>query len=440
MMNTPSSVSQDDDQDDFSRRAVPLSNTLSGVHIGLVIVGGTIGIPVYLMSAKLGSSLGLAQALPAFALGCFILGILGALTSLCGSSTHLSTYRLVEFAFGRSGAKLVNLIIALSLIGWYSVTMNVFAQAMDSMVFDLSGISLHKAWYIVLGSALMCGITISGFKGIDILAILLVPIMLLFLIYAAVLAFNSSGDGTLWPSRGEHLSFSAAVFAVIGSYIVGVVIQPDYSRFAKNNRQAMAAVFIALGVSFPIVMLLCAIPGMATGEQDLIKIMLLLGIGAPAFALLVLGSWSSNVLSLYSSSLSAATIFTRAHLWQIIAVIAVLGTALAFLNMQEYLLGFLLLLGVSIPPIASIYSIEVLLFRRSRCDVDVLDREPRVNIIAFVAWLSASGFGFMVQQDIVAISSRIAAIDSILVSLVVYASLGFVTGRSTSNKPQALSK
>ena len=79
----------DQDQDDYSRNPVPQEKTLSGIHIALVLIGGTIGIPVYLMSANIGGSLGLSKAIPAFTIGCFILGILGALTSLSGSRTHL---------------------------------------------------------------------------------------------------------------------------------------------------------------------------------------------------------------------------------------------------------------------------------------------------------------------------------------------------------------
>ena len=45
------------------------------------------------------------------------------------------------------------------------------------------------------------------------------------------------------------------------------------------------------------------------GEPDILYVMILIGIGVPAFALLVLAAWSSNVLSLYSGSLAMATIF-----------------------------------------------------------------------------------------------------------------------------------
>jgi len=406
-------------QDDYSRNPVPQAKTLSGIHIAMVVIGGTIGIPVYLMSANIGGSLGLSKAIPAFAIGCFILGVMGALTSLSGARSHLSTYMLVEFAFGRVGARVVNFVIALALIGWYGVTMNVFAQAMDLTVMDLSGRSYPVSLYIIGGSFLMCAVTISGFKGIDKLAMILVPFMMFFLVYAAQLAAGQIVAWDMTSAAGEGISFAEAVSAVIGSYIVGVVIQPDYSRFAKSNRHALWSVFFALGISFPVVMILSAIPGIATGEQDLVKIMILLGIGIPAFLLLLLGSWSSNVLSLYSSALSLATIFTRVHLWWIIVSIGVIGTAMAFLDIQEHLVNFLLLLGIAIPPVASIYVIETLVIRKSRCDVETLAKEAPINLAAFLAWGLAIGMGLLAQNDIFSISS-IAAIDTIIVSSICY--------------------
>lgn len=408
-------------EDDFARQPVPADKTLSGIHIAFVVIGGTIGIPVFLMSANIGGQIGLSSAMMAFSFGCFILGILGGLTSLTGARTHLSTYMLVEFAFGRKGAKLVNLIIALSLIGWYGVTINVFAQAMDIVVRDLLNQELARVWYIFGGSILMCGVTVSGFKGIDKLAIILVPFMIIFLLYAAVISYDMIPSWDRGNSTSEGLDFSGAVSAVIGSYIVGVVIQPDYSRFAKSPRHALWAVFIALGVSFPIVMILSAIPALGTGESDLVKIMILLGIGVPAFLLLLLGSWSSNVLSLYSSALSFSTIVAHVPLWKIIVAIGTVGTGLAFLDIQEYLVDFLLLLGISIPPVAAIYVIEVLINRKSNCDIEGLKSEPAINKAAFFAWGSAILMGFLAQNSVFSITT-IAAMDTIVISAFIYLS------------------
>ena len=99
------------------------------------------------------------------------------------------------------------------------------------------------------------------------------------------------------------------------------------------------------------------------GEPDILNVMILIGIGVPAFGLLVLAAWSSNVLSLYSGSLAMATIFRGAGLTAIIAAFGVVGTALALTRVDEYLVAYLILLGITIPPVSSIYAVETLLFR-----------------------------------------------------------------------------
>lgn len=408
-------------QDDFSRDQVPQEKTFSGIHIALVMVGGTIAIPVFLMAAQIGGSLGLAKAIPAFFTGSLVLGIMVGLTSYVGAKTHYSTYMITEFAFGRSGAKFVNLIIALALIGWYGVISNVFAQASDRVVQDLTGWVIPIWFYVVVGSALMISVTVSGFKGLDKLALALVPLMTFFLLYAAWLSYEG---GAVWEKagNGETFTFSSGVSAIIGSYIVGVVIQPDYSRFARNIRHAMWAAFFALGVSFPMVMILCAIPSIATGENDLIQIMVVLGVGVPAFLLLLLSSWSSNVLNLYSSSLSLATIFTGARLRDIVMAIGVLGTAIAFMRAQDFFVHYLVLLGITIPPVAAIYIVNILWVRGGHCDAKDLLREPAIELRAFIVWIVAVTVGYSSHIGAPSITG-VAGLDSIIVAFLLYSTL-----------------
>ena len=77
-------------QSDFSTSQVPKSATFSGWHIALVVIGGTISIPGFLMAADIGANLGLANAARTFAIGCVILGTLAALTGLAGQKSGLS--------------------------------------------------------------------------------------------------------------------------------------------------------------------------------------------------------------------------------------------------------------------------------------------------------------------------------------------------------------
>ena len=425
------SVNSADAQDDFSRKPVPDSHTYSGLHIALVIVGGIIGIPAFLQASQVGGSLGLKEASFAFAAGCLILGVLGGLTSYVGAKTRYSTYMLTEFAFGRQGAKLVNLIIAISLIGWFAVICNVFADAALLTVEGAFAFSLPKWFFVIIGSILFVGITLSGFKGIDKLALFLVPLMLVFLFYAAFLSWDDVPSLTA-RSGDINLTFSMAVSSVVGGYIAGVVIQPDYSRFARNIKHAVWAAFLALFLVQAIVFFLAAIPSVATGELDLIKIMVSLGIGIPAFLLLLLSSWCSNVLCLYSSALSVSTIAVRVHLKTIIFAIGVVGTALAFAYSPQYFIGFLVLLGISIPPIASIYVVDALLVRRGSCQVEALDQEAAIDSVAFIAWIVASVLGYLSLKGFLTITGA-SALDTIVVASLVYSVLKITPIRQTWN-------
>ncbi len=406
-------TSKTKDDSDFSTSQVPSDATYSGWHIALVIIGGTISIPGFLMAANIGASLGLQTAAVAFISGCLVLGILAALTGLCGQKSGLSAYMLCEFAFGRWGGRFASFVVACSLIGWFGVISTIFAKAADLLATEVFSTSLPVELYVVFSGVLIVAVTISGFKGIDKLATALVPLMVIFLLLAAWLSIDDVGSWVS-PRGSENMTLALAISAVIGSYIAGVTIQPDYSRFAASRRGALGSAFVALGISFPLVLFCVAIPAVALGEPDLFKVMFALGIGIPAFLLLLLAAWSSNVLCVYSASLSLATIFLGFPLRNIVIAIGIVGTGLALVHVDEYLTQYLVLLGITVPPISSIYIVDAL-FLRNKFDEAALSQQPRLVYRAAIAWLTAVGFGYLSYAGIFSLTS-IAAIDSIVVA------------------------
>ncbi|MDE0271216.1 MAG: cytosine permease [Gammaproteobacteria bacterium] len=404
--------------DDFARGAVSGSAAATGLHLGLIIVGGTIGFAVFVISSQIGGALGYAKAGLAFAIGSLILGFMGAVTSYVGAKSRLSTYLLTEFAFGPTGAKIANLVVALSLVGWFGVICNTLGLATQEMMRDSWNIDVPPPVVITAASALMISVTAAGFTGIDRLALFLTPFMALLIGYAAFLALRADVGEPL--AVEQAFTFQTAVSAVVGTYIVGVIIQPDYSRFAVNVRHAVWSVFIALALFFPLVQFFSAVPSMATGEPSVVLVMSGLGIIVPAFFLLFLGAWSSNVLCLYSSSLSVATLMERARLSHIIIAIGVAGTALAYVMVQEAIVDYLVLLGITIPPIGAIYIVEAIFVRRFQMDLEELNGEPGFNIRAFGAWAGAIAVGYCSDQELMGIVG-IASIDSLIVASALYA-------------------
>ncbi|MDE0680103.1 MAG: cytosine permease [Gammaproteobacteria bacterium] len=398
---------------DFSRSQVPASATYTGWHIAFVIVGGTIAVPAFLMAANLGASLGLRDAAIAFGCGCFILGSMAALTGLCGQKSGLSAYMLNEFAFGRWGGRIASTVVSMTLIGWFGVTSALFGRIANLMGRSVFGIDWPVELYMVLGGGLIVAVTVTGFKGIDKLALALVPVMLGFLMMAAWMSLPQLEQWTE-PTGGTPMTLTTAISAIVGSYIAGVTIQPDYARFARSRRAALGSAFVALAISFPILLFCTAIPSIAYNEPDLLNVMIALGIGIPAFLLLILAAWSSNVLSVYSGALALATVFRRLDLRVLIVAVGTLGTFLALAGAGDYLIEYLVLLGITIPPISSIYLVDTLLFRK-RFDEVELSKRPRLALKALVTWIAAVSVGACSHFGLFTLTT-VAALDSIVVA------------------------
>ena len=406
---------------DFSKSQVPASATYTGWHIAFVIVGGTIAVPAFLMAANLGASLGLRDAAIAFGCGCFILGSMAALTGLCGQKSGLSAYMLNEFAFGRWGGRIASTVVSMTLIGWFGVTSALFGRAANLMGRSVFGIDWPVELYMVLGGGLIVAVTVTGFKGIDKLALALVPVMLGFLMMAAWMSLPQLEQWTE-PTGGTPMTLTTAISAIVGSYIAGVTIQPDYARFARSRRAALGSAFVALAISFPILLFCTAIPSIAYNEPDLLNVMIALGIGIPAFLLLILAAWSSNVLSVYSGALALATVFRRLDLRVLIVGVGALGTLLALAGAGDYLIEYLVLLGITIPPISSIYLVDTLLFRKRFDDVE-LSKRPRLALRALGTWIAAVSVGACSHFGLFTLTT-VAALDSIVVAAALSVILG----------------
>lgn len=404
--------------EDFARAAVPEHSGSSGLHLALIVVGGTIGFSVFIVSAQIGGALGFQKAGLAFVLGSLVLGLMGAATSYIGARSRLSTYLLTQYAFGPSGAKIANLTIALSLIGWYGVISNFVGMASQSILRDSFGIDVPAYWMVLLASTLMILVTLRGFQGIDRLALWLVPVMAGFVVFAAYKSTLYSG--VAGPMGAGAFSVKTAISAVIGTYIAGVIIQPDYSRFAGNTRHATWAIFIALGVIYPAILFLSAVPSIMVGDTDLLRVLGVLGLALPAFLLLLLGAWSSNVLCLYSSGLSIATVSTRLSLTHIILAIGIVGTAIALLPAQAYLVSFLVALGVIIPPIGAIYVLDAWLLRRFDFDEAQLVGARRYQWPALLAWAGGCSFGFAAHFGYGTLSG-VASFDALILTSCLFA-------------------
>ena len=410
--------------DNHSREPVPAREQVTGVRIAVIIIGIGITLPAFLVGAEIVSSLGFFPSLLALATAGIILAAIATLAMLIGARTHLSTPAIIRLTFGHAGSKFVNAFLASTLLGWYGVTVILFGRAAGRAIEDVGGASVSPMLLVAFGSALMALTTIFGFRAIDRLSRIAVPLLALMLLAAVTLAVQGTGWAELMrlkPSLGHGTIYSIGSGAslIIGGFMVGVTITPDLSRFARRDSDAVKGALLSYGSGSQLVLFMTGVPALATGEKDLIVTMSMLGLGLPALAVLLLATWTTNVNNLYSASLGFAQVLPRWRDWLITLVAGLAGTALAIVIGMENFVGFLVFLAVAIPPIAGIYITDFFLLRRFARLPSAQERVPSWNATAFAAWLAASGVGTYEVFNKVS-ASGVPALDTVVVAAVAF--------------------
>lgn len=401
---------------DYSRGRVPDAATVSSYRITAVMIGAMITLPVFVMGVELSQSLGIIRGIAAFSLAGAILAALAGATGILAANSRLTTWLILQYPFGTAGAKLVSAFIGVTILGWYGATVDIFARAVEAIVLELGGEAVDRRLYLISASLLMTAVAFFGFKGLDRLSKLAVPIMLLVmtgLVISAVTSFAAPTDVT------PRLTVAKAVSAIVGGFSVGVTMFPDVCRYARSGKDAMVASSFSFGLGVPIIMLFAAVPVVWSGERDFLAMILVLGLGVPALLLLLLATWTTNAYNLYSSSLVYATILQQVRKWKLVIAVGIVGTLISLLPILDNLLHFLNFLAVMIPPLAGVYLADFYLLHKQRYDQETLRQIPRFRPVAFAAWLAGAAFAYLSSIDVATLTT-VPALDAIAVSFVVY--------------------
>ena len=368
---------------------VPEGVTVPGWRVGLIVASFSIGLPDFLNGAHNALALGFWGAVSAALIAALILCAGGCLTSVVSVRTRLSTYLLVRRSFGTGGAALINTVIALIHFCWFGVNASFFGEAMVQAA-AANGIAGNFTVFVILGSALMTVSTIIGFRALDRLAVVAVPVLAVILGLVVWAALDRHGLVTAPASNPpEPMGFGIAISALIGAYMLAVATMPDLSRYTRTTRGAIASMVLSFPIATPLMMTAAAIPALATGETSIMKLVVQFGFGTPVLFLLVLPTWTVNSLNLYSSSLSLGTTFPRVRPWLFTALGGTIGAAFALMGILDAFIPFLLFLGLIIPPIAAIYVIDAFTTWRGADSAASIAAVPVVRWPALATWLGS---------------------------------------------------
>jgi len=405
--------------DEYAHSPVPEGVTVPGWRVGLIVASFSIGLPDFLNGAHNALALGLGKAMLAAVLAGLILCVGGSLTAIVSVRSRLSTYLLVRRSFGTGGAALINTVIALIHFCWFGVNASFFGEAMVEAA-KANGLPGTFATFVILGSILMTLSTIIGFRALDRLALVAVPVLAAILIAVVVAAVNARGLVTApAPNPPEAMHFGIALSALVGAYVLAVATMPDLSRYTRTARGAVGSMVLSFPIATPLMMTAAAIPALAMNETSVMKLVVAFGFGTPVLFLLVLPTWTVNALNLYSSSLSLTSTFPRVRQWMFTVAGGTIGTILALMGILEAFIPFVLFLGLIIPPIAAIYVIDSWTRFRRADSAQSLLHLPIFRWHALAAWVGSIGVGALSAYGGVTLTT-VPALDATFFAAAVY--------------------
>ena len=426
-------------RDDYATRPVPRDARRPMWEVLVIRLGAFACVPQLLLGSALGYGLGFRDAVWATLLGSVLLQALSLALGAAACAEGLSTTLLAAWAgFGRIGSALVGAVIAIALMGWFGVQNGVFASGL----FHATGWMNVPLWSVVTGVA-VTWITVKGYRLMSLIARVALPLFLLAVAWAAyrLLAGHSLAELLAAVPAGPRLGLPAAITAVTGSFIIGAIVTPDVTRFMRSSRDVFWMTLVATFVGELTINLLAVAMALLLRTSDIVALMSTLagGIGA---TIAVVSTVKLNNLNLYSSSLGFSTLVHALRLRRGTAVdrvaltwwVGIVSTGLSTLGILDHFIGFLVLLGVAIPPIAGIMMVDYYLLRRDRAELGRAQstgslpvESERLNPVALAAWLLACASALLLP------GVGIPALNALVVGSVAYglgmALLGRLRGR-----------
>jgi cytosine permease len=408
---------------DYARSRVPPGEGRGWFRLAAVFIGICIGIPPMVLGSDLAAGLGLGKAISATLWSSVIAMPICALAAYVGTKTRLSTGMTLRSTFGTSGAKLISAMIAVDMFCWSAMNMELFADSVGSAARMIWPIHLAK-WGLLVGSGLlMTVVTIYGYRSIEKVSFLMVPMLSGVMLSYFFYIFHKDGiDSVLArPTFGRPIEYFTAVSVMVGSYLNLSVLLPDYTRYSKSPIDSAIAVVLGLCLGLPIFVLLASYLTAATGEPDFVKVMIVQGWGSIVIVTVALACWFHMNSCLYSASLNLAAITNRVPKWKLTVAAGLLSTVVTFIGIVAHYVSFLAIISVLMPPITGVYTADYIRRKNSYDGNPRTVQTLRLSAVASLCVGVLVGFATAARQNAgfgLFHLTHLPTIDSFLVSFV----------------------
>lgn len=384
---------------DYSLEAVPESARKGFWNMFFVMVGFTFFSASMSVGAKLGNGLDLSGFIWACIIGGVILSAYCGVLAFIGASTGMTMDLLCRRAFGTKGSYLSSFLLGFTQIGWFGVGVAMFSIPAA----ELLGVN---EWVLtIIAGLLMTATAATGMKGLEIVAYISVPLIVILGVYSMITAgVEGGGLAAIFGQSAGKISLFTGVGYVIGSFISGGTATPNFIRFAKNRKVAVWTTVIAFFLGNTLMFCFGAIGGAFTGKEDIFYVMIAQGLAIPALIVLGANIWTTNNNALYTGGLGLANI-TGKPMKYLTWVAGIIGTALAIWLYYNFV-GWLNILNCALPPIGMIVILD---YFKNRSKYDGKHAEAVVNWFNVLGIIAAAAVANFLQWGIAAVNAMVVS-------------------------------
>ena len=395
----------------------PRTHRKGFLSIALVLFSFTFFTGTMFAGGKIGVAFGFTDILGIVVVGNLLLGLYAATLGFISARSGLNTVLMGRFCFGNWGSKLSDFILGFAELGW-------FAWGTATLAISLGKIlHLPESWLIpfMIIFGLIFSITaIVGFKGLEFLSRISIPLMFILLITSIVLATKEINGwaGLTSAKPTETLTFATAITMVFGTFASGATQITNWTRMSKNGKIAIWACLVSFIFGNGLMVLAGAWMAIVYQQADIVEVLILQGLSVAAVVMLCLNLLSIQGPTIYSVSTAACHLVRSERRKTMVLVSAVIGIVLATAGMYELLIPFLLLLGAIIPPLGGVIMADYWIRHKGKYPLLAEANIPNFNWIGLVAYFAGAIVAY--------VSPWIAPIVGIVVACSTYGMLNYL--------------
>ncbi|MDO7900544.1 cytosine permease [Pseudomonas sp. K1(2024)] len=338
---------------EFSLTEAPPAARKGLLPIAMILFSFTFFTGTMFAGGKLGMAFTFADMLWIATIGNILLAAYAASLAFIASRSGLNTVLMGRFCFGEAGSRLSDFLLGFAELGWYAWGTATVAIVLVKLLGLAEGFTPALMVLFGLGFSVTA---IIGFKGLEGLSRVSVPLMFALLVISMVIATRDAGgfSGLLAVVPHESMSFPAAVTMVFGTFASGATQATNWTRLSRNARAAVAASVVAFLVGNGLMVVAGAWCAMVYQQADIVEVMMLQGLSFAAVVMLCLNLWTIQGPTLYNVAAASCHLARSERRRTATLLAAGVGIVLAIGGMYEWLIPFLVLLGSIIPPVGGV--------------------------------------------------------------------------------------